>query len=63
MEHLKVGDDWQKVFESLTIIKRICMFHKDVIAAAGGSKDLIKHVVKHTDNLRSQVAKNAAMTI
>jgi len=43
--------------------KRIVQFHKDVIISSGGSRELIKCVVKHTDNLRSQVAKNSCMTL
>lgn len=62
MEELK-KDDWQKIFDSLNIVKRICVFHKEIIINQGVAKDLIKLVVKQTDNLRSQVAKNSCMTL
>lgn len=41
------------------------MFHKDLLSVSNGTagKDCIKAVVKQTDNLRSQVSKNACMTL
>ena len=59
------SDDWQKVFDGLNVIKRVAMFHKNLLAMSSGplAKECIKGVVKQTDNLRSQVAKNACMTV
>ena len=31
LDYLK-SDDWQKVFDSLNNVKRLCTYHKDVIA-------------------------------
>ena len=41
------------------------MFHKNLLSVQTGTsqKETIKNVVKQTDNLRSQVAKNACMTV
>jgi hypothetical protein len=59
------SDDWQEVFDSLNIIKRVALFHKELLSASQGpvQKECIKLIVKQTDNLRSQVSKNACMTI
>ena len=64
IENLK-KDDWQKIFDSLNVIKRIAMFHKDLLSASQGpqQKECFKLVVKQTENLRSQVSKNACMTL
>jgi len=62
IENLK-GDDWQKIFDSLNIVKRLVVFHKDVITLNNCGKDLIKGVVKHSDSMRSQIAKNSSMTL
>ena len=64
IENLK-SDDWHKVFDSLNIVKRIAMFHKELLANSNGimTKECIKLVVKQNDNLRSQVAKNSCMTL
>ena len=52
IQNLK-GDDWQKIFDGLNTAKRLCTFHKDIVQANGGCKELIKSVVRHCDNLRS----------
>lgn len=47
IENLK-SDDWHKVFDSLNIVKRIAMFHKELLANSNGimTKECIKLVVK-----------------
>lgn len=62
LENLK-GDDWQKIFDGLNMIKRLVSFHKDVIQSNNCGKDIIKSVVKQTDSMRSQIAKNSCMTL
>lgn len=62
LENLK-GDDWQKIFDSLNMIKRLVIFHKDVVSNSNSGKEIIKSVVKQTDSMRSQVAKNSCMTL
>lgn len=52
LENIK-SEDWQKLFDSCNNIKRLCMFHKDVIQSNGAAKDLIKGVAKLTDSMRS----------
>ena len=49
----------------MNTIKRAAQFHKELLSAASGgsSKECIKHVVAQTENLRSQVAKNACLTL
>jgi hypothetical protein len=62
MGHLK-GDNWEKIFNGLNILKRMVLFHKDVIQLNNCGKDIIKIVVKHTDSMRSQISKNSCMTL
>jgi hypothetical protein len=59
------GDDWQAIFDALNIMKRVALFHKELLSATQGQaqKETIKLVVKQTDNLRSQVSKNACMCL
>lgn len=45
------------------MIKRLCSFHRETIQQQGAAKELIKGVVKHTDSMRSQLAKNSCMTL
>lgn len=47
IDNLK-SDDWQTVFDSLNVVKRIAMFHKHLLAASNGTagKECIKSVVK-----------------
>lgn len=51
------------MFDSCNNLKRLCIFHKDVIQQNLAAKDIIKGVVKHTDSMRSQIAKNSCMTL
>jgi hypothetical protein len=44
-------------------MKRIILFHKDLLGQGSALKETIKLIVKQTDNLRSQVSKNACMTL
>jgi hypothetical protein len=54
IQNLK-GDDWQAIFDSLNIMKRVILFHKELLSASSGpgQKETIKLIVKQTDNLRS----------
>ena len=47
IENLK-SDDWQTVFDSLNVVKRIALFHKHLLTASNGTagKECIKSVVK-----------------
>ena len=59
------SDDWQQNFEGLNTIKTIAMFHKSLLSHKQKtvSKQVFQCIVAQMDNLRSQVAKNANMTL
>jgi hypothetical protein len=42
------SDDWQQIFDSMNIIKRVALFHKDLLSASHGpaQKECIKLIVK-----------------
>lgn len=59
------SQDWQKIFDGLNTVKRVAQFHKELLVMTNGPlpKEAIKLTVKHIENLRSQISKNACMTL
>ena len=58
------SSDWQKTFEGCNVIKRAASFHKQMFSHPSSySQQIFKDIVKTVDSLRSQVAKNACMTL
>lgn len=49
----------------MNTIKRVAQFHKELLVMSSGPlpKECIKSVVKQVESLRSQIAKNACMTL
>ena len=63
VEQLK-STDWAKTFEACNIIKRGVMFHKNLFAHPSPmTAQIFKDIVKAVDSLRSQVAKQACITL
>jgi len=60
------SESWQKVFDALNVLKRVARHHREFLSPAYNQfilKDCFKGLVRHTENLRSQVAKNACITL
>ena len=63
IEALK-SSDWSKTFEACSVIKRGIMFHKNLFTHPSSmTAQIFKDIVKAGDSLRSQVAKNACITL
>ena len=63
IESLK-SSDWSKTFEGCNIIKRGALFHKQLFAHPSSmTAQIFKDIVKAVESLRSQVAKNACLTL
>lgn len=63
IEALK-SSDWSKTFEACNIIKRGVLFHKNLFSHPSPmTAQIFKDIVKAVDSLRSQVAKNACLTL
>lgn len=63
VEQLK-STDWAKTFEACNIIKRGVLFHKNLFAHPSPmTAQIFKDIVKAVDSLRSQVAKQACITL
>jgi len=63
IEALK-SSDWSKTFEACNIIKRGVLFHKNLFQHPSAlTAQIFKDIVKAVDSLRSQVAKNACLTL
>ena len=63
LEQLKTSE-WAKQFEGCTTIKRIAVFHPQLLATSHPlTSPTMKELTKVVDSLRSQLAKNAILTI
>ena len=63
IEQLK-SSDWSKTMEGCNIIRRGVTFHKSLFAHPSTiTSQVFKDIVKAVDSLRSQVAKNACLTL
>eukprot|EP00347_Sterkiella_histriomuscorum_P023335 403335038 len=63
LEQLKSGD-WAKQFEACNTLKRMALFHKQLLAFSNPSQgQILKEMVKIVDSLRSQLSKNALITM
>lgn len=49
----------------MNTVKRVAQFHKELLVMTSGPlpKETIKLTVKHIESLRSQISKNACMTL
>ncbi len=70
-------DDWLEVFHALNVVRQLVLHHQALLITYGkeGARSPSKHnqmpairnlassVLKHVENLRSQVAKNAIITL
>ena len=54
---------WPEIFHTLTSVRRIGLHHQNVMTSSGSLHTIVKGVLKHVDNLRSAVAKNALLAI
>jgi hypothetical protein len=64
LEQCLKSAEWNKQFEGCTTIKRIAVFHPELLAASHPlTSAVMKELTKVVDSLRSQLAKNAILTI
>ena len=63
VENLKSAD-WSKTFEACNTIRRGVLFHKQLFTHPSPmTAQIFKDITKAVDSLRSQVAKNACLTL
>jgi hypothetical protein len=56
--------DWAKQFEACSTIRRVALFHKNLLSTQNPlTSAIVKELVKIVDSLRSQLAKNAILCI
>ena len=53
--------DWPEIFHTLTSVRRLSHHHQPLVASSGSLPAIVKGVLKHAENLRSAVAKNALL--
>lgn len=56
------SDDWQAANESLIKLRRIIMYHSDLLNVVL-VKSLVGDIMRHVESLRSSLAKCAVITI
>ena len=56
------SEDWQVSFEALNKTKRIVFHHKEYLTQPV-LKILVPEIVRHIENLRSSLSKNAVVTL
>jgi hypothetical protein len=54
-------DDWPEIFHTLNSVRRLALHHSALVE--GSAHEIVTAVLKQAENLRSQVAKNALLTV
>lgn len=57
------SSDWQKGFQACNVLKRAVVHHRSNLVQMGVLGELSKDLVKAGDSLRSQLSKNALLTV
>ena len=55
--------EWPELFHTLTTMRRVVLYHPQVVMSSGALHSIIVLIMKQVENLRSSLAKNALMTI
>ena len=55
--------EWPELFHTLTAMRRIVLYHPQVVLTSGALHSIVVLIMKQVENLRSSLAKNALITI
>eukprot|EP00904_Undaria_pinnatifida_P006296 jgi/Undpi1/2797/HiC_scaffold_14.g06174.m1 len=56
-------DTWPEIFHTLNSVRRLAVHHAALLGSQSHLHALVRDVLGHVENLRSQVAKNALLTL
>jgi hypothetical protein len=57
------NDDWPEIFQTLTNVRRLALHHATLLHDLSVLQLLLRQVLRHIENLRSAVAKNALLAL
>lgn len=57
------NDDWPEIFQTLTSVRRLALHHAHLLHDLSVLQLLLRQVLRHIENLRSAVAKNALLAL